>query len=281
MIKAINIGNLKISLSSKPFVIAELGINHNGSVSLGKELIQAAYENGADAIKFQTYITDERFENKDLKFIHFFKNMELSFDKEKTLWDYAKKFKKKIFSTPFDSKSFDFCIKNNVDAIKVASFETTNNKLINKLLKFKKTIFISTGQNKKNEIKKIYKKFEKNKNQICLMHCISSYPTLDKDANIYRLNNLSQISKYILGYSDHTLGHKSATYAFTLGARFFEKHFTLNKNLKGPDHKMSITPKELKLFKKKLLITREMLGDSKLYLLECEKFIHENVRRKS
>ena len=81
MIKAINIGNLKISLSSKPFVIAELGINHNGSISLGKELIHAAYENGADAIKFQTYITDERFENKDLKFIHFFKNMELSFEK--------------------------------------------------------------------------------------------------------------------------------------------------------------------------------------------------------
>lgn len=281
MIKAINIGNLKISLSSKPFVIAELGINHNGSISLGKELIHAAYENGADAIKFQTYITDERFENKDLKFIHFFKNMELSFEKEKILWDYAKKFKKKIFSTPFDEKSFDFCVRNNVDAIKVASFETTNNKLINKLLKFKKTIFISTGQNKKNEIQKIYKKFEKNKNQICLMHCISSYPTMDKDANIYRLNNLSKISKYILGYSDHTLGYKSATYAFTLGARFFEKHFTLNKKLKGPDHKMSITPKELKLYKKNLLIAQEILGDSKFYLLDCEKFIHENVRRKN
>lgn len=281
MIKAINIGNLKITLSSKPFVIAELGINHNGSVSMGKELIHAAYENGADAIKFQTYITDERFENKKLKFIHFFKNMELSFDKEKILWDYAKKFKKKIFSTPFDPKSVEFCLKNNVDAIKIASFETTNRKLLNKLLKFKKTIFISTGQNKKNEIQKIYNLFDKNKNQICLMHCISSYPTLDKDANIYRLNNLSQISKYILGYSDHTIGYKSATYALTLGARFFEKHFTLNRNLKGPDHKMSITPKELLLYKKNLLTAQEMLGDSKLYLLECEKFIHDNVRRKN
>ena len=113
------------------------------------------------------------------------------------------------------------------------------------------------------------------------MHCISSYPTMDKDANIYRLNNLSKISKYILGYSDHTLGYKSATYAFTLGARFFEKHFTLNKKLKGPDHKMSITPKELKLYKKNLLIAQEILGDSKFYLLDCEKFIHENVRRKN
>ena len=101
MSKAINIGNLKVTLSSEPFVIAEIGINHNGSVSLGKELIQAAYENGADAVKFQTYITEERFENKELKFIHFFKNMELSFDKEKILWDYAKKFKKKVFFYPF------------------------------------------------------------------------------------------------------------------------------------------------------------------------------------
>ncbi len=281
MIKAINIGNLKITLSSKPFIIAELGINHNGSVNLGKELIQAAYENGADAIKFQTYVTDERFENKNLKFLHFFKDMELSFDKEKILWDYAKKFKKKIFSTPFDSQSVDFCLKNNVDAIKVASFETTNRKLLKKLLNFKKAIFISTGQNKKNEIHRIYKFFKKNKNQICLMHCISSYPTLDGDANIYRLNNLSKISNYILGYSDHTLGFKSATLAFALGARFFEKHFTLNKNLKGPDHKMSITPKELKLFKKNLLITKEMLGSSKIHLLDSEKFIYDNVRREN
>ncbi len=281
MVKAINIGKSKVTLSSDPFVIAEIGINHNGSVSLGKEIIQAAYENGADAVKFQTYITDKRFDNKNLKFINFFKNMELSFEKEKILWDYAKKFKKKIFSTPFDKESFNFCLENKVDAIKVASFETTNKNLLNSLLKFKKTVFISTGQNKKHEIQKIYNLFGKNRNQICLMHCISSYPTLDKNANINRLKNLSKISKYVLGYSDHTTNKISAAYAFALGARFFEKHFTINKKLKGPDHKMSITPRELFSYKKNLLEAKEILGDSKFYLLECEKFIFKNVRRKN
>ena len=277
----INIGKLRINIDSKPFVIAEIGINHNGDISLGKEIIQAAYENGADAIKFQTYITEKRFSNKKLKFIKYFKDMELSFDKEKILWDYARKFKKKIFSTPFDKASLEFCIKNNVDALKIASFETNNRNLLNYLKEFKKTIFISTGQNSLPEVKKIYNFFLKNKNSVCLMHCVSSYPTKDKDANINKIKTLSKVSKYILGYSDHTLGYKSATYAYVLGARFFEKHFTIDKNLKGPDHKMSSTPDELFIYKKNLLLAKEMLGDSKFQLLDCEKFIYNNVRRTS
>lgn len=246
----------------KPFIIAEIGINHNGSLKLAKKLIDEAKKAGADAVKFQSFKKEKMsirkiYKNKkpDFKFDNKIKSLEdiidrieLSYNQQKHLNNYCKK-KKIIFSsTPLDTDSVDFLDSLNVPFFKVASMDLNNHFLLRKIASKNKPIILSTGFSSIKEIGQsidIIKK-SNNKIKIALLHCISAYPPHDKDVNLKNIDLLRSKFKLPVGFSDHTIGIEASLGAISRGASIIEKHFTLDKKLKGWDHPISATPEELK-----------------------------------
>jgi len=254
MLEKIIIGNKIINKNSPVFVIAEIGLNHNGKLEIAKKLIEAAKESGADAVKFQVYET-ENLINEGSDAFKIFKDLELNYEELKIIKEIADENQITFFATPFSFKSVDILEKLNVPFYKVASMDINYYEFIKHIAEMKKPIILSTGMATIGEIEKAVNTIVKTGNEdIAILHCISKYPPDYSEINIKMITKLSNIfSEYQIGFSDHTLDNTMAIIARTLGATIFEKHFTIDKNLPGPDHKISATPEEFILYKESLI----------------------------
>lgn len=257
-------------MNKEIIIIAEAGVNHNGSLKMAKQLIDIAKESGANFIKFQSFKADNLVTRNALKANYQLKNIKKNKNKfqsdmlkklelEKSeiylLNKYSNKKKIKFLLSPFDIESVQIIKSLKLKYIKIPSGEITNLPLLKEIGKNKFKIFLSTGMSKINEIKdalKILINSGTKKNNIFLLHCNSEYPTPYNDVNLNILKSFKNKFKLKIGYSDHTMGDHISIAAVTMGAEVIEKHITINKNLKGPDHICSMSPKEFKNFVEKI-----------------------------
>ena len=273
------------------FIIAEIGVNHNGNLELAKKMIKSASECGVDAVKFQTFKSEELVtenartadyqeentnENSQLEML---KNLELSFEDFKELKDYASKCNVMFISSPFDVNSVDLLETLDVPLYKLGSGELNNFELIDYVQNTNKPIIISTGMATLDEIKETYD-FIKNKDNLIILHCITGYPTSFEEANLNFIKTLQKEFDVPIGFSDHSPGIELPIAAIALGACVVEKHFTLDKNLEGPDHKASLNPKEFKAMVDAIRNVEVAMGDGVRKFSENELEI-KKVARKS
>lgn len=251
MNKKITINEIKIG--EDPFLIAEIGLNHNNDINLTKKMIDAAKESGANAVKFQTYITEKLLQESSPAF-SIFKNLELTQKDFKEISDYCKKVGIIFFSTPFSFESVDLLEELNVPCFKIASMDLNYYDFIRYIAKLKKPVILSTGMSEFHEIDRAVKTIEEvGNNKIIILHCISKYPPLYEEMNMGIIEKLKMLyPEYPIGFSDHSPDSTMAIVARTLGATVFEKHFTLDKKLAGPDHAISCDPKEFAELRRKL-----------------------------
>ena len=243
------------------FIIAEGGINHNGDVELAKKIIKNAKRCGADAVKFQTFAADDIASSKS-QYFKLFKKLELTENNFSELSDYAKKQKIIFLSTPFSNNAVDLLTKIGVPAFKIASGDLTNLPLIEYAAKKKKPMIISTGMSDFREVNDAVKSIKKMKNKkIILMHSVSSYPTPHSEINLRVLQKFKDKFPYVVGYSDNGSDPLVPVIAVAMGAKIIEKHFTIDKKLKGPDHTLSADISELKNIIQNIRKVEEMIGD--------------------
>jgi len=266
----ITIGHRKVGKGQPVFIVAEVGLNHGGDVETAKQMIEVAADCGADAVKFQTYVTEKRVSKKSPVY-EVLKKCELKEEDFKELFRTAKHNKLLFFSTPFDKESVDFLTVLPVPAFKIASFYLVNLGLLEHVAAKGLPVIASRGMANVGEISKAVKIFEKHKIDYALLHCVSAYPAKDEDANLGAINSLKNRFKCVVGYSDHTLGVKVPVYAVAAGASIVEKHFTLNKNQEGPDHKLSADPSDLKAMVSEIRALEKILGSGEIRLLDAEK----------
>ena len=249
---------LSISTDKKPFLVAEVGLNHNKDIVLAKETIAAFKEAGADAIKFQSYTTDE-FIYKDAPHIknlyNIFSRYELPLEEFTILKEYADSQNICLFSTPL---SLDWVTKlDSLDCkiFKIASGDINNFQLIEKVISCKKPILFSTGASTTKNIDALLLFLKKNNfDNMALLHCVSLYPTPLEKTNLTRITFLQQKIQGLVGFSDHSNSYEASMLATLLGACVIEKHVTLDKTLEGPDHSISLTPKEFSILREKINI---------------------------
>jgi len=249
---------------NRSFLIAEAGVNHNGSMDLAFQLIDAAVDAGVDAIKFQSFITENvvnkntplaeyqkhNTEGKLLSQFDMVKPLELTKIQQIELKEYAEKKGLLWFSTAFDLRSIDFLEEMNIAVWKIPSGEITNLPYLQKIAKIDKPIILSTGMANLAEIEAALQVFldaGRKREEICILHCNTEYPTPWSDVNLRAMPVLGSTFGTDYGYSDHTNGIEVPIAAVAMGAKVIEKHFTLDKTLPGPDHKASLEPQELKL----------------------------------
>lgn len=256
-------------------IIAEAGVNHNGSMENAKEMVRKAKEAGVDYIKFQTFIPNKLVSKKAEKAdyqkkhtdseqsqLEMLENLALTFDDFNELKQYCEELEIGFISTPFDLDSIDFLNNLNIDFWKIPSGEITNLPYLEKIAKTKKKIILSTGMCEMHEIKAAVSLLEKNGCQdITILHCNTEYPTPFNDVNLLAMHHIKKVINKPIGYSDHTIGIEVPIAAVALGATVIEKHFTLDKNMKGPDHKASLDPTELKNMVKAIRNIEKSLGD--------------------
>ena len=269
----------------KTFIIAEAGNNHEGNLSNAKKLINLAAKTGADAIEFQTFLTEKFINKKDSKRFKQLKKFQLNFKQFKQLKDLANKKKLKFISTPLDIYSAKFLLKNS-DIIKIASSDNNFFPLLDVVLKSNKSIIISTGMTNYKELSHligyIKKKIgaKKTKEKISLLHCVTSYPVEDKFVNLNSIPYLINKTNLTIGYSDHSLGFEACLGAVTLGAKIIEKHFTINKKFsKFRDHAISADFNEMKVIVKGIRKIENQLGELTKDITKTEKKFLMKLRR--
>jgi|688.fasta_scaffold189310_2 N,N'-diacetyllegionaminate synthase len=277
---------MKVNIS-KTFIIAEAGVNHNGSLKKALKLIDAAAAAGANAIKFQTFnaenlVTDyapkaEYQKYKSLKKetqFQMLKKLEFTKEMHKTCFKKCKKKKIIFISSAFDIENLNYLKKFKLSYFKVPSGEITNIPYLEVLGKFRKKIILSTGMSSIIEIKNAVKILIRNgtkKNNITLMQCTSAYPAPYDEINLNTIATLRSIFKLNIGFSDHSLGMQASIAAVALGAKVIEKHLTLSKKLKGPDHRASLDPKEFKFMVQSIRIVEKTLGNKIKKITKSEK----------
>lgn len=280
--------------SEKPYFIAEIGVNHNGNMALAKKMIASAKKSGADAVKFQTFKASslvtpktpkvkyqKSTTNKKETHYQMIESLELSEKNHIILKNFCKKKKIDFLSTPYDVQSAKFLDKIGCKIFKTSSADLVDLEMHQYLAKKNKKVIISTGMANNKEIEnclKIYKKYS-NKNFV-LLHCVSNYPCSLKSLNMSVIPIMKKKYKCQIGYSDHSSGSSAAVLSFALGARVFEKHFTTNKNLKGPDHKASALPEEFREIVLKIKESQIILGKP-IKLCQKEELEMLKVSRKS
>lgn len=245
---------------SKVFIIAEAGVNHNGSLDIAKQLVDKAVEAGVDAVKFQTFRAENivckaalkaeyQMNTTDTEESQFdmLKKLELSSRMHEELLQYCIQKNIQFLSTPFDIDSVEYLDKLGISIMKVPSGEITNYPYLKKIGETKKKVIISTGMSDLREVEDAIKVLcENGSEEIVVLHCNTEYPTPYEDVNLKAMITLKERLNVEVGYSDHTLGIEIPIAAVTMGASVIEKHFTLDKNMEGPDHKASLEPEELK-----------------------------------
>ena len=277
---------------TKPYFIAEISANHAGSLKTAKKLIKVAKYYGADAVKLQTYNADSMTINSNKKkFLvssGLWKGEELwdLYDRAKTpyswhkdLFDYAKKLKITCFSTPFDSEAVDLLEKLNCPFYKISSFEMNDFPLLQKVIKTKKPIIISTGTSNLREIKEVMNFVKKNKaKKVSLLYCVSNYPATSKDFNLNNIRILKKEFNCRVGLSDHSIDNNIAVAAVSAGAEIFEKHIACKDSKKSPDFKFSLYENEIGIYRKLIDDTYEMFKKKTFYRHNNENF-YKKFRR--
>ena len=252
----IRINNRVISKKSKPLIVAEIGINHFGSLKIAKKIVDKIKKSGAEAVKVQIHIPEEEMSeeakyiipgNSHLSIFEVIRKNSLSLSDELLLKKYIEKNKLIYIATPFSFKAAKWLNDNNVKIFKIGSGECNNHPLIRYVASFKKPMIISTGMNTISSIKKTVDIVIKKKIPHAILHCVNLYPT---NYNLVRLSRITKLKtlfkKSIVGYSDHTTGLDVSKAAIVLGAKIIEKHFTLDSKSKGPDISCSMDSDELK-----------------------------------
>ncbi len=257
---------------NKTYVIAEIGINHGGDINLAKKMIDSVSRTGADAVKFQTYLTEKRV-SKDSPIFDILKKCELPFEAFKELQSYSKKLNLDFFSTPFDSESVDYLESINLDLYKVASFDIVNKVLLRKVASIEKPVIMSTGMSNLQEINSAYKILKEKTNNIALLHCISSYPTEENDAYLSVIYKLKESFDCVIGHSDHTNDIKVPLLAVAAGAQIIEKHFRIDDNMDCIDAPVSISEKKLTKLVEGIREIEKIFGDEILGVTSAEKEI--------
>ena len=283
------------SKSRNTFIIAEAGVNHNGSLDLAIELCNKAKEVGADAIKFQTWITSkiivkgtpqalyqQKNTKKNIDQYSLLQKLELSFREFEEINKHCKSLDLKFLSTPDDLESLNFLIdKIGLDIIKIGSGEVTNIPFLRKIGELSTKVILSTGMCNIKDIEIAVKALGYPKEEdLIILHCTSSYPCDYKYANLNVINTLKKIFNYEIGFSDHTLGITASIGAVALGAKVIEKHFTLDKSMPGPDHLCSLEPNEFKDMVNQIRILERSLGENNKTIQDVEKDTREKVIKK-
>ena len=267
---------------NKTFIIAEIGNNHEGSFNVACKLIKEAKKAGVDAVKFQTFETKNYVNQNDFERFKRLKKFELTKEEFYKLSLLAKNNNLKFISTPFDINSAIF-LNKIVDCFKISSGDNNYYQLIEQVLKFKKNTIISTGLLNLKETINLYKfikllKF--NNSKIAFLHCVSSYPTKEKEANLLSISFLKKKFPFTIGYSDHTLGIHAAIAATVIGAKIIEKHFTLDNNYsKFRDHQLSLNPVNMKHLVDSIKSVEYMMGKEQKIIQLSEKKNFSSMRR--
>ena len=272
MPEKIKVGVRYIGENDPVFIIAEIGSNHNQDINIAKKLIDVAAETGADAVKFQLFNADELYKPGD-DLYEVFKEIQLDTDWLVELKIYTENKGLIFFASPFDEKSIHLLNEHGVLIYKWASSETTNLKNLRVAASFNKPIIISTGM---CDLADIYEALEVCKavgnNDIVLLHTSSLYPTEPDDANLNTIKTLKKIFQVHVGFSDHTMSSTAAVVAVAYGATVIEKHITLDKKMKGPDHFYATEPEEFQQYITDIRVAEASLGNGKIQM-------HSKVRK--
>ncbi len=276
------------------YIIAEAGVNHNGKLSTAKLLVDKAKEYGADCIKFQTFISknivaksavkadyQKQQTNSDESQLDMLRKLELSFDEFIELHRYCKEKQIEFLSTAFDSDSIDFLNSIDMERWKIPSGDITNLPYLIKIAKLHKPIILSTGMSTIDDIRLALKVLIDNgSSDITILHCTTEYPAPYKDVNLNAMLTIKNEFNVPVGYSDHTMGIEIPIAAVAMGATVIEKHFTLDRNMEGPDHKASLEPKELKAMVNAIRNVESAIGTGEKKPAESE-VKNINIARKS
>lgn len=277
-------------------IIAEAGVNHNGSLDIAKQLIDKAVEAGVDIIKFQTFKSEKlvskaakqaeyqqrNIGKKDESQLAMLKKLELSPSAHKELMDYCREKGIRFFSTAFDMDSIEYLHSLNLGLWKIPSGEITNYPYLRKIAQYHEPIILSTGMCELSDIEatlKVLVGFGVKKEQITILHCNTEYPTPYSDVNLRAMLEIRDRFGVQVGYSDHTQGIEVPIAAVALGASVIEKHFTLDKNMEGPDHKASLEPDELKAMVCAIRNVEQTLGSGHKTISESERKNIEIARK--
>ncbi len=270
-----------IGNGAKVFVVAEIGINHGGSLAQAIKLIDAAAGAGADAVKFQTFRTDrlmvangDRLAQQDdstESAYHMFRRLELGWEDYEKLKAHADRRKVVFLSTPFDEESADLLDQIGVAAFKIASSDVNYTPLLKHIASKGKPVLLSTGMSFLSEVAEaVWTLRTGGAKEILLLHCVSSYPALPESLNLRNIRTIGDYFDLPVGYSDHTEGILLPLVAVALGAIVIEKHFTLDRHAPGPDHKLSAEPDELRSLVQSIRAVEASLGDGRKCPASCE-----------
>jgi sialic acid synthase len=279
-----NINNRLIGDGHPAFIIAEIGNNHNGDLDMAKSLIREAKNCGADSAKFQIKNIEKAFPQELLDqpydninsfgktYREHKQALEFSFDQYKQLKYYCDEIGIEFFATPFDLDSVEFLEQINSPAYKIASFHLTDNTLLTRIVETNKPIIMSTGMSSIDEIDSAVDMFKKNCAPFALLQCTSSYPTNDEDVH---LSVIAEFKKRygqdtLVGYSGHDRGITIPAISVCFGASIIEKHFTLDRTLKGPDHACSLEIKGFKGMVERTRLIEKAIGNPNKQVLDCE-----------
>jgi len=266
-------------------IIAEAGVNHNGSLDLALKMVDEAKRAGADIVKFQTAIPEKviskyadkaEYQKKttgnEESQLEMCKRIHLKLSDYDIIKKYCEEVGIEFLSTPFDLESIDYLEKLGIRLWKIPSGEITNLPYLIKIAKTGKPVIMSTGMSELNEVEEAVNVLKKGgAGEITLLHCTTEYPAPFESVNLRAMNTLREKFGTKVGYSDHTVGFEAAVAAVVLGASVIEKHFTLNHNMEGPDHKASLEPEEFEVMVNNIRLIEKALGDGVKQPAEAEK----------
>jgi N,N'-diacetyllegionaminate synthase len=277
-------------------IIAEAGVNHNGSLEIAKRLIEVAAEAGADYVKFQTFTANElvtesanradyQIRNSSIVESQFqmIQRLELKREYHQILIDYAHQCGIKFLSTAFDVCGLEFLDSLGVELIKIPSGEITNYPYLKAVASYKKKIILSTGMSTLSDVEaalSVLLNFGSRREDITILHCTTEYPAPIEEVNLSVMNTLKASFGVEVGYSDHTMGIAVPISAAALGASVIEKHFTLDRSMDGPDHNASLEPEELLLMVESIRLVEKALGDG-IKRVTASEFKNMHIARKS
>jgi N,N'-diacetyllegionaminate synthase len=279
---------------ARTFIIAEAGVNHNGSIDLAIELIETAKTSGADAVKFQTFKADrlatrsahkaayqDRTTAKEESQLEMLRRLELSAEAHKRLIKHCNEIGIRFLSSPFDMQSADLLERMELPIFKVPSGEITNIPFLQHIARKGKPIILSTGMSTLGEVEEAVRVLQDaGAKELTLLHCVTEYPTPYDEVNLRAMQTLRQAFGLPIGYSDHTPGIEVSIAAVALGAEVIEKHFTLDRSLPGPDHAASLEPSELRRMVTAIRNVENALGTGIKRPAKCE-LPNISVARKS
>ena len=266
-----NLKEYGFNTDNKTYVIAEIGINHGGDLDLAKRMIDSASKTGCDAVKFQTYLTEQRAPKGNQEVFDILKKCELPFTDFEKLKNHADSYGIDFFSTPFDRESIEYLESIGTEIYKIASFDVVNKSLLRDLSKTGKSIIMSVGMANFQEIMEAYEILITKVKGLAILHCVSAYPTNEDNANLMVINELlGKFPNCVIGQSDHTPGIKVPLYAVAAGAQIIEKHYKIEDDMDCVDAPVSISENMMKNLVSEIRSLENIMGDSKLQLTKPE-----------